>query len=58
MFILIHNLMTYTALHTNHLKMDKNTITMTKSPPKRLNNKSNQKTSIHCHVKVKCHNKL
>ena len=52
-FILIHNLITYTTLHTNHLKSNKNTITMAKSPPKRLDNKSNQRTSIQCHVKVK-----
>ena len=53
-FILIHNLITYTNLNTNHLKSDKNTITMTKSPTKCLNNQSNQRTSIHHHVKVKC----
>ena len=31
---------------------------MAKSPPKRLNNKSNQRTSTHRHVKVKCPKKL
>ena len=57
-FILIHNLITYTTLRTNHLKSDKNTIIMAKSLPKRLNNQSNQRTSTHCHVKVKRPDKL
>ena len=51
--ILIHNLITYTTLCTNHLKSDKNTIPMAKDPPECLVNKSNQRTSIQCHVKVK-----
>ena len=50
---MIHNLITYTTLRTNHLKLDKNTITMAKSPPKSLNDKSNQRTSIHFYIKVK-----
>ena len=53
-FILIHNLITYTTLCTNHLKSDKNTITVTKYPPKLPENQSNQRTSIHRHFKVKC----
>ena len=43
-FIIIHNLVTYTTLRTNHLKSDKNTIIMAKSPPKHPKNKSNQRT--------------
>ena len=53
MFILIQNLITYTTLRTNHLKSDKDTITMAKYPLKILKNQSNQRTSIHCHITVK-----
>ena len=57
-FILIHNLITYTTLRNNHLKSDKNTFTMAKSPPKRPESQSNQISSIHCHVKSKIPKKL
>ena len=52
--MLVHNLITYTTIHTNHLKASKNTITMVKYPPKRLANQSNQRTIIHRHAQVKC----
>ena len=55
---MIHNLITYTTLRTNRLKSDKNTLTMDKSPPKHLDIQSNQRTSIHQHVKVNRPNKL
>ena len=47
-FILIHNLITHTTLYTNHPKYNKNTITISKYPPKRPDNGSNQITII-CH---------
>ena len=55
---MIHNLITYTILRINHLKFYKNTFTIAKSPPKRLENQSNQRTSIQRHVKVKRPKKL
>ena len=57
-FTLIHNLITCTSLRTNHLKSDKNTFTMAKYPPKRLEIPSNQRTSIHRHVNMKRLKKL
>ena len=51
--ILIHNLITYTTLRTNHLKSDKNTTTIAKSPPKLPNNQSNQIIIIHSNVRGK-----
>ena len=48
----------YTTIHTNQLQYEKNITTMAKSPPKSLDNQSSRRTSIHCHVKVKCPQKL
>ena len=51
-FTLIHNLITYTTLRTNHPK-SKNTFTMAKYPPKFLKSQPNLRTRAHRHVKVK-----
>ena len=52
-FILNHNLITYTILRTMHLQLGENSITIAKSPPKRFINKSNQRSSIHRKVQFK-----
>ena len=57
-FTVINNLITYTTLRSNHLKLDKKNFTMAKSQPKTLESQSNQITSIHRHVKVKIPKKL
>ena len=57
-FILIHNLIPYTTLCTYYLKSDKNTITMAKYPHKLLENQSNRRSIIHCHIKLKRPKKL
>ena len=57
-FTLIHKLTIYTTLCTKHLKTDRNTFNMAKSPTKCLESQLNQKASIHCHVKVKRPRKL
>ena len=57
-FNLIHNLITYTTIRTNHLKMDKNTFTMVKYPPKLLESHSNRRTIIQRHIKLKRPKKL
>ena len=55
---MIHNLINYTTLSTNHLKSDKNTITMAKSSPKRLENQSNRRNIIHHQGKLNNPKKL
>ena len=57
-FILIHNLIICTTWSTDHIKSDKNTITMAKSTSKCLKNLYNQRTIIRRHVNVKCTKKL
>ena len=57
-FIIIHNLITYTTLCTNHLKLYKKNIIMAKSPLKRHKYQSNWRTSIQRRVKVKRTKKL
>ena len=52
-FTLIYNLITYTTLRTNHLETNKNTFTIAKSRPKRLESKSNRRTSIQRHLEMK-----
>ena len=52
-FTLIDTLITYTTLRTNHLKSNKNTVTMAKYPPKHLDSQLYQRTSIRRHVKMK-----
>ena len=56
--MMIQDLITYTKWSTNHLKLNKNTNNMAKYPPKHLNIRSNQRTIIQRHVKVKRPKKL
>ena len=51
-FTLTHNLITHTTLLKTTLNWTKNTSTIVKPPPKRLESQSNQRTRIHRHVKV------
>ena len=57
-FTLIHNLITYTTLRTNYLKLKKKNLPVSKSLPKRRNIQSNQRTSIHRNFKVKRNKKI